>query len=181
MTAAVTSTPISDVVTVPAAMGTTRFLTGTAATRIPTLPVSFQDQSPWTIELWFSADALTDAMTLVTRAGEFTLSCTGGTLTAAMAGQTVPLVYPTTLARNIFWYVAVQYDGQTMSMYLDGALVAQATTSASPAATGNPLAIGSGFYGEIQGLRVWNYAVRSDLLSDNQWNTFPSGTQVLST
>jgi hypothetical protein len=181
MSATMTPTPISDAVTVPAAMGTTRFLTGAATTRIPVLPVSFQNQSPWTIELWFSADAITDAMTLVTRAGEFTLACDGGTLTAAMAGQTVPLVYPTTLARNIFWYVAVQYDGQTMSMYLDGALVAQATTSASPAATGNPLTIGSGFYGEIQGLRVWNYAVRSDVLADNQWNTFPSGTQGLLT
>jgi hypothetical protein len=160
----------------PAITGETHFLNGEARAILPEVPICFQDKRPWTIELWFSADALTDNMTLVAKADEFSLSIDNGRLFAALMGQTTPLKGMLALSIDEFYHVAVIYDGMNMSMLLNGALLAQATTEASPAATGHPIAIGGGFYGQIQGFRAWSMAISSQALSDNQWNDFPPKT-----
>jgi hypothetical protein len=77
--------------------------------------------------------------------------------------------------------VSVIYDGVNMTLSLDGAQMDQTSVPSSPAASGNPLVIGGGFYGSIQGFRAWSGAVNVNVLSDNQWTDFPSGTAGLLT
>jgi hypothetical protein len=159
--------------------GVTRFTTSTGAATFATCPISFQNNSAWTIELWCSLDALVDFMPMVSKGTEFTLGSKGATLYAALGGQTVPLQSQPVLATGVPYYVAVAYDGLTMSLYLNGALAAQATTNANPPLMSTPLSVGSGFYGEVQELRLWTAAMNSTYLGNNQFNAFPSGTSNL--
>lgn len=74
---------------------------------------------------------------------------------------------PATLLPNVWYHVAVTYDAATttMKLYKDGALVA--SNSTVPAITlGNVLFIGNynagsgayGVYGDLDEVRIWNYA-----------------------
>ncbi|MCW3845687.1 LamG domain-containing protein [Sphingomonas sp. LB-2] len=159
--------------------GVTRFTTGQGAATYATCPISFQNNAAWTIEFWCSLDALVDQMPMVTKGTEFMLASRGQTLYAALGGQTVPLVSQALLDTSIPYYICVIYDGLTMSMYLNGALAAQATTSANPPASSAQLTIGNGFYGEIQGLRLWTQAMNANILGQNQFNSFAAGTPSL--
>jgi len=159
--------------------GTLRMVASNGTATLPGVPVSFQNSAPWTIELWFSLDALVDQMPLIGKTGEFSLSTRGAVLQAAFAGQTVPLRSTPLLTTGQPYCACVTYDGLNMSLYLDGGLAAQATTSASPPATGNALVIGGGFYGEIQGVRLWSQAMNAFLLAQNQFTPFAPGTPLL--
>ncbi|HEX8527664.1 LamG domain-containing protein [Allosphingosinicella sp.] len=179
---------------VPAALpanntGVTRFVAGNAYATIPITGLTFQNQAPWTIEAWFSLDALVDNMTIFGKTGEFTLGTAGSSLTAFVQGQFAPLVSDPLLVTGLPYYACVIYDGQTMSLFLNGALVAQSSVAANPAATSNPLALGSGnppvlgngFYGEIQGLRLWNAAMNPQIITNYQFSHFPASTTNLLT
>ena len=159
--------------------GVTRFTTSAGAATFATSPISFQNNAPWTIELWCSLDALVDLMPMVSKGAEFTLASKGATLYAALGGQTAPLQSQSLLATSTPYYICVVYDGATMSLYLDGALAAQATTNANPPVSSTPLTIGNGFYGEIQGLRLWTQAMNANILGQNQFNDFPINTANL--
>lgn len=159
--------------------GVTRFAVGTAAATFPSSPISFQGNAAWTIELWFSLDAMVDSMPLVSKGAEFLLASKGASLYAALGGQTVPLQSQPVLATGVPYCVCVVYDGLNMSLYLCGALLAQATCNANPPITTTPLTIGNGFYGEIQGVRLWNAATNANILGQNQFNEFPAGTPSL--
>lgn len=161
--------------------GVTRFTTSAGAATFLTSPISFQNNAAWTIELWCSLDALVDSMPMVSKGSEFMLASKGATLYAALGGQTVPLRSQALLATSIPYYVCVIYDGATMSLYLNGALAAQATTNANPPLTSTPLTVGNGFYGEVQGLRLWTQAMNASILGKNQFNDFPANTALLAT
>ncbi|KVO02068.1 hypothetical protein WK59_06575 [Burkholderia ubonensis] len=159
--------------------GVTRFKASDGVCTLATVPLSFQNRAPWSIEVWFSLDALVDFMPLVGKNNEFTLATKGRTLYAAFANQLTPLQSAAVLETATPYYVSVIYDGQNMTLNLNGVVLAQATANVNPPASGNPLQIGGGFYGEIQGFRCWNYAVNVNTLSDNQWTDFPSGSRGL--
>ena len=159
--------------------GVTRFTTSAGAATFATCPISFQNNSAWSIELWCSLDALIDFMPMVSKGTEFTLASKGGILYAALGGQTVPLQSQPLLATGTPYYICLIYDGLTMSLYLDGGLAAQATTNANPPATSSPLTVGKGFYGEVQRLRLWTQAMNANILGQNQFNDFAANTSSL--
>ena len=169
--------------------GVTRFIAGDSYATIPVTGLVFQNQAPWTIEVWFSLDALVDTMTIFGKSGEFTLGTVGPSLTAYLQGQFAPLISDPVLVTGLPYYACAVYDGQTMSLYLNGALVAQSSVAANPRATANPIALGSGnpptpgsgFYGEIQGLRLWSQAMNPEILTNYQFSDFDASTPNLLT
>jgi len=163
--------------------GTTNFYSGSGNISLGTLSqISFQAQNPWTIEIWIYLDALVDTMNIVSRAGEFQFQTQGGNIWVARTNQAMPLVAYDVLQEHTWYYVAITFDGASMNLYVNGVPVTQVSVSDQGVApTGNPMLIGSGFYGQLSSCRFWNIALNSQSVSNNQWNLYPAGTTGLVT
>jgi Concanavalin A-like lectin/glucanases superfamily len=161
--------------------GLTSFDVGTGTVSLGELSsISFQGQNPWSIELWFLPDVLIDQMTLVSRAGEFQLLTQGEGLWAARTHQNSPVRATGLLTAGEWVYIAVTFNGATMSLFVNGAFVTSSSLNdPGVAPTGNPMLIGGGFYGQINSARFWNVCITSSQISNNQWNLYPSGTAGL--
>ncbi len=142
--------------------------------------ISFSGSNPWSFEIWFSLDALLDTTNLISRESEFVLQTQGGTIYAARTNQVVALTTPAILQPNVWYYLALTFDGTTMRLYLDGAQQALVTLVDSGIGnSGNPMTIGGGFYGQINSARFWNTSLPIGQLYQNQFTDYTSGTANL--
>lgn len=87
---------------------------------------------------------------------------------------------PTPLAANTWYHVAVTYDATTnvMQLYTNGVLVSTATAAAIVSA-GEPLRIGAtnvagyGMFGDMDEVRIWNYARSASEIAGSYQCTVP--------
>jgi uncharacterized protein YbjQ (UPF0145 family) len=165
----------------PAQSGTTTFTSSAGSFTCGNLPqISFQGSSPWTVEAWVYLDALLDQMPLVSRAGEFLLATRGARVVVQYAGRAPALLSQPVLAAGTWTYLAVAFDGATLSLYVDGQRVAASTPFGSGAPNGGqPFTIGGGLYGQMESVRLWNAFVPPGQLYENQWTDYASGTSGL--
>jgi hypothetical protein len=139
--------------------------------------ISFQGSSTWTVEAWVYLDALLDQMPLLSRSGEFLLATQGAQVYVQCAGRTPALLSEPVLAARTWTYLAVAFDGATLSLYVNGQRVATSTPVGDGVAPGDqPFTIGGGFYGQMESVRLWNAYVPPGQLYENQWTDYASGT-----
>jgi|GEM_PF-2267625 len=92
------------------------------------LNISFQGNSPYTFECWVRPQGADVNGTIFSKDEEFILGIKGGCIYMERTGQIGPLQGSTTLKEDVWYYVAVSYDGQTITLYLNGDIEASMVT-----------------------------------------------------
>jgi hypothetical protein len=164
--------------TPPAEQSVTLSLTAEAYVSLGTdIGIDFTNRSAFTIEGWFKFNGLCPDSTLFEKPGQFAFKTRGQKVSASFVGQPMPLETDDILNTETDFHVAVTYDGQTLSLYVNGLLRVQSSFSFTPPpANQNPAVIGRDLQAYCHYVRLWSVARQQDEIYANEWTYLTSGT-----
>lgn len=144
---------------------------GAWETAVPGL--SFAAGAPFTLEAWvrFTGAGPQNAQ-ILTKPGEFAFWVAGGVLGAGWVGGAAA-VGQTVMQPEVWYFLAVTYDGQTLTLYVDGAAEATlSTTGPGSAPTPSPLVIG-GQAGSNAPCDLWDLTIYNTCRTADQEDQAP--------
>ncbi|MEQ9572827.1 MAG: LamG domain-containing protein, partial [Nitratireductor sp.] len=164
--------------TPPAEQSVTLSLNAEAYVNLGTdIGIDFTNRSAFTIEGWFKFNGLCPDSTLYEKPGQISFKTRGQKVSASFVGQPMPLETDDILNTETDFHVAVTYDGQTLSLYVNGLLRVQSSFSFTPPpANQNPAVIGRDLQAYCHYVRLWSVARQQDEIYANEWTYLTSGT-----
>jgi hypothetical protein len=143
-------------------------LSGSGYARVPSSS-ALSPTSRLTLETWAKPDSVTGTQSLMRKDGQYLLRISGGRpLFRVWQGtSTVELDGPSVLTAGAWQHLVATYDGQSMRLYRNGALIASRTLTGSIATTSSQLNLGSSagydyFHGSMDEAAIYNVALSAE-------------------
>jgi Concanavalin A-like lectin/glucanases superfamily len=140
--------------------------------------ISFNNSRPFSFEVYVRLRQLpaSAAASVLRKTGEFVIGCTsGGNITVWRAGLFATLVSSATIAANQWIHIGVTFDGQTLTLYLNGIQDSFViVTAAGIPNQGNDFQLGIGANMDIDTCRMWSIAQTSAYMYKAPWAPEPA-------
>ncbi len=119
----------------------------------------------FTVEAWVKPTETSGLRNIIEKDDSFRIAIDDELLVGAVhTGQPMNDFGSRRVVSNIWHHVALVYDGDKASLYLDGIAVTDAGVSGDIVWNDNPIIIGASFVGDIDDVAIYNKALRSSLI-----------------
>ena len=131
-----------------------------------TLPASVPvEGSQFTVEAWIRPSETSGLRKIIEKEGSFRIAVDGGLLVGALRTNRQMIDFGSRrLVPNVWHHVALVYDGDKASLYLNGVAVSDPAHSGDVVWSDKPVIVGGNFVGDIDEIAVYNRALRSALI-----------------
>jgi hypothetical protein len=140
--------------------------------------ISFNNSSPFSFEVWVRLRQLpaSTAASIFRKTSEFLIGCTSaGNVTLWRAGLYAGLVSSATIGANQWTHVGVTFDGQSLTLYLNGIQDSFVIVTAPGVPNqGNDFQLGIGANMDLGTCRMWSIAQTSAYMYQAPWAPQPS-------
>jgi hypothetical protein len=149
------------------------------ATLGTTIGVPLNGSSPFTFEAWVQFASVAQG-NIISQDGVYAIGVLGGQITveienAPLAVASNPQITP--LDTTNWHFIAVTFDGGTLTIYIDGLLSAQTAFGLSQfASSANPHLAGAGLAGYLGSIQLFNFAKTTDEIAGDPWTLNPSAS-----